>query len=143
MLRVCQCLLLSLCFLCGCEKYYLSVKREAVTRERLASTYVGSPDPRQKNPPKGQELIMEWRLPEEALQEKLVLVLDILYKDYSKGIISHPIDRKRGIFTYSLLNNEFKEKEGLLTYKAEIRNQEGEIIQQWKQQLWTELIEIE
>lgn len=138
----CQCLVLLL-FLCSCEKYYLSVKREAVTRERLASTYVGSPDPRQKNPPKGQELIIEWRLPEEALAEKLVLVLEILYKDYTKGTICHPIDRKRGIFTYSLLNQAFKEKEGLLTYIAEIKTPEGEVIKQWKQHLWTELIIIE
>lgn len=137
-----QCFVLLL-LLCGCEKYYLSVKREVVSRERLASTYVGSPDPRQKNPPKGQELIMEWRLPEEALEEKLILVLDLIYKDYTKGEICHPIDRKRGIFTYSLLNQEFKEKEGFLTYKAEIRNAQGGVLKQWKQQLWTELIVIE
>lgn len=137
-----QCFLILFLF-CGCEKYYLSVKREDAGRERLASTYVGSPDPRQKHPPKGQELIMEWRLPKEALQEKLVLVLDLIYKDYTKRTICHPIDRKRGIFTYSLLNQEFKEKEGFLTYKAEIRSEEGEVLKQWKQQLWTELIVID
>lgn len=137
-----QCFALLL-LLCGCEKYYLSVKRELVNRDRLASTYVGSPDPRQKNPPKGQELTLEWRLPEEALQEKLVLVLDLIYRDYTRKSICHPIDRKRGIFTYSLLNQELKEKEGFLTYKAEIQNEKGEVIKQWKQQLWTELIIID
>lgn len=137
-----QCFLLAL-FFCGCEKYYLSVKREMMNRNSLASTYVGSPDPRQKDPPKGQELMMEWRLPEEALQENPILVLDLIYKDYTKGKICHPIDRKRGIFTYALLNPEFREKGGFLTYKAEIRSEQGAVMKQWKGQLWAELIEIE
>lgn len=130
-------------FLCSCEKYYLSVKRESVDQRMLASTYVGSPDPLQKNPPKGQELIMEWRLPRGNMGEKMTLVLEVLYKNYTQETISYPISRRRGVITYSLLGEEYKEKEGLLTYKAEIRDEKGTILQEWKQHLWTELIVID
>ncbi len=142
-MRLGQCFILLLLFLCGCEKYYLSVKREYVDQSKLASTYVGSPDARQKNPPKGQELILEWRLPMESVDEKMVLVLDVLYKNYAQETISYPVLRRRGLVIYSLLGDEYKEKNGFLTYKAEIRTGEGEVLKEWKQQLWTELIVID
>ncbi|QVL56698.1 MAG: hypothetical protein KFB93_04765 [Simkaniaceae bacterium] len=142
-MRACQCFILLLLFLSGCEKYYLSVKREHVDQSKLASTYVGSPDPRQKNPPKGQELIMEWRLPRETVEEKMTLVLELLYKNYTQETISYPVSSRRGVITYSLIGKKYKEKEGLLTYKAEIRDEKGTVLQEWKQQLWTELIVID
>jgi hypothetical protein len=142
-MRLSQCLifLFLLCF--SCEKYYLSVKREAVDRMKLASTFVGSPDPLQKNPPKGQELILEWRLPEEALQEELVLVLSVIYKNHTEEKICYPIDRRRGVITYSVLGSDYKKTDGFLTYKAEILNKDDSVIKQWKQQLWTDLIVID
>lgn len=142
-MRLSQCFILLLLCLCGCEKYYLSVKHEYVDKSKLASTYVGSPDPRQKSPPKGQELILEWRLPMGTVDDKMTLVLDVLYKNYTQTTICYPVSRRRGVIIYSLLGEEYKEKEGLLTYKAEIRDEEGTILQEWKQQLWTELIVID
>lgn len=128
---------------CGCEKYYLTVKRKYIDRDQLASTFVGSPDPRQKNPPTGQELAIEWRLPPEAMKNRLQLTLSVLYKDYSQKTFVYPIDRKRGVVTYALLNQEYFEKKGLLTYKAEITSSEGETIKHWQQILWTNLIMLE
>ena len=142
-MRLSQCLIFLFLFCFSCEKYYLSVKREAVDRMKLASTFVGSPDPRQKNPPKGQELILEWRLPEQALQEELVLVLSVIYKNHTEEKIRYPINRRRGVITYSVLGNDYKETEGFLTYKAEILNKDQSVIKQWKQQLWTDLIVID
>ena len=99
--------LIFLFLLCmGCEKYYLSVKRETVDRSKLASTFVGSPDPRQKNPPKGQELILEWRLPEASLAKDPVLVLSVIYKNHTEEKVCYPITRRRGVVTYSVLNEE-------------------------------------
>ncbi|MDJ0651744.1 MAG: hypothetical protein QNJ27_01870 [Simkaniaceae bacterium] len=104
---------------------------------------MGSPDPLQKNPPKGQELIVQWRLPRNFFHKQMTLVLDLLYKNYTRETLSYPISRCRGVVTYSLLGDDYREKEGLLTYKAEIRDKEGDVIQEWKQQLWTELIVID
>lgn len=143
-MRLSQSFILVFLFLfCSCGKYYLSVKRESVDQSNLASTFVGSPDPRQKNPPRGQELIMEWRLSRDFAEEGMTLVLDVLYKNYAQESFSYPISRRRGVITYSLLGDEYKEKEGLLTYKAEIRDKEGTVLHEWKQQLWTELIVID
>lgn len=129
--------------LAGCEKYYLTVKREYVDRDQLASTYVGSPDPRQQNPPRGQELTMEWRLPVEAMEEPLTLVLSVLYRDYTQGTFCYPVDRRRGTVTYSLLGDEYTKTGGFLTYKAEIMTPNQWVVKQWKQVLWTELITLE
>jgi len=134
---------LPLLLLLGCEKYYLSVKREYIDQSALASSFVGSPDPRQKNPPKGQELIMEWRLPQGALDQQLMLVLKVLYRNYTQETICYSVERRRGVATYSLLNDEYRQREGFLTYKAEITTLDGEVIQQWKQQRWTEIITID
>ena len=138
-----QCSILLLLLLCGCEKYYLSVKREAVDQTKLASTFVGSPDPRQKNPPRGQELIIEWRLPPDALDQELVLQLDVIYKNHSEKTFCYPVDRRRGAITYALLNDEYHETEGFLTYKAEIVTPDGIVLKEWKQQLWVDLIVID
>lgn len=142
-MRLSQCFILFLFILCSCEKYYLSVKREFVDQNRLASTYVGSPDPRQKNPPKGQELMIEWRLPRDDLQQKMTLVLEILYKNHTRKTFSYPISTRRGLITYSLLGKEYQEKKGLLTYKAEILTDKGTVLKEWKQRLWTERILID
>lgn len=130
-------------FLISCEKYYLTVKREYIDQSALASTFVGSPDPRQNDPPKGQELIMEWRLAPGALDQKLMLVLKVLYRDYTQETFCYPVDRRRGVVTYSLLNDEYKQRRGFLTYKAEITTLEGEVVHKWQQKLWTDLIVID
>jgi len=138
-----QCSILLLLLLTGCEKYYLSVKREFVDRSKLASTFVGSPDPLQKDPPKGEELILEWRLPPHALDQELTLLLKVIYKNYSEETICFPVDRRRGVFTYPLLNEKYHETEGFLTYKADIKTQDGTLLKEWKQQLWVDLITID
>ena len=138
-----QCLILSLLLLCGCEKYYVAVKREYVDQLKLASTFVGSPDPRQKNPPKGQELIIEWRLPQDALDQELTLVLSVIYKNHSEETFCYPVDRRRGVITYALLDEAYRKTEGFLTYKAEIKTLDGMIVKEWKQQLWVDLIVID
>jgi hypothetical protein len=139
-MRRSQCLIVLLLLLVSCEKYYLSVTREAVDRARLASTFVKSPDPRQESPPKGQELTIEWRLPEKDLEEGLTLVLSIIYKNHSQETICYPVNKRRGVITYSLIGEEYKQTEGLLTYKVEILQKDNLVLKEWKQQLWTELI---
>ncbi|MEM7174568.1 MAG: hypothetical protein AAF443_01380 [Chlamydiota bacterium] len=127
----------------GCSKYYLTVKREIVNEKTLASAFVKSPDPRRWNPPTGEELTFEWRLPPEALNEPLELVVFVLYRNYEEQVLRYPVHDRRGIETFSLLNNEYKNSKGFLAYKAEIINGEKKIIKQWRHQLWTHLIKVE
>ncbi len=130
-----------LIFLLGCHPYTFLVKKELVNRESLASTFVGSPDVRQKSPPLGERLIISWCVPKN--QRELKLVLHILYKNYQQEVLKFPIVKRRGIKIYSLLDARYIETKGFLTYKAEIQNNEGEVLDLWQQQLWVDLIALD
>ena len=144
-MKTCQCyfLFIFLPLLCSCQKYYLSVKREHINQSSLASTFVESPDPRKEHPPHGQELILQWRLPPKALNEELTLLLKIVYRDYTEESRVYLVERRRGVVTFSLLDEKFLEKKGFLTYKAEIKNSDGTVLKEWQQKLWFDLIDIE
>jgi hypothetical protein len=129
---------------CGsCQKYYLSVCQERVDRDSLASTYVGSPDPRQANPPLGEQLIVEWQVPKDLLKDALTIALDVVYKDYEESSYIYPISHKNGSFTASLLDEDYRKKKGFLSYKAEIRKGDGSVFRTWTHQLWVQLIHLE
>jgi hypothetical protein len=135
--------MLGLLFFFGCDKYYVSVKQISVGPSYLASTHVGAPDPRQAHPPAGQKLYIDWAIPEGVLEKSPKIVMYLLYKDHSQKELVYPIEHGRGYEVYSLLNEEFKEKGGLLTYRAEIVTEDGAIYKDWKHQLWVNLITLE
>lgn len=135
--------MLGLLLLCGCDKYYVSVKQIKVGPTYLASTHVGTPDPRQAHPPEGQKLYIDWTIPEEILEKSPKIVMYLLYKDHSQKELTYPIEHQRGYEVYSLLNEEFKKTKGLLTYRAEIVTEDGEVYKDWKHQLWVNLITLD
>lgn len=133
-----------LALLCtGCKRYYLTVSQQIINRDFLASTHVGTPDPRQAHPPLGRRLIVSWQIPDEVLQKKPHIELDILYWNYTEGKEVYAIDRKRGYVLYTLVDQEFVEKEGLLSYKAKLVTEDGKVYRKWKQQLWVDLIKLD
>jgi hypothetical protein len=136
-------LFLSLLILSSCQKYYLTVYQERVDRDSLASTHVGSPDPRQKNPPKGQELIIEWQIPEDILRQKPSIHLEMIYKDYSEDKKVYLISHKSGYVVYKLVDEEYKKTKGLLAYKVEIKTEDGQIFRVWQHQMWVNIIRLE
>ncbi len=127
----------------GCSKYYVTAKRELIDKDTLASTFVQSPDPRQCAWPQGEEITFEWRLPREALNESLELVIALLYSSYKEETRRYPIRRRRGTVTVVHLGQEEKERGKIVTYRAQIVTNQGRVIKEWKQQLWTELITVD
>ncbi|HPE85630.1 MAG TPA: hypothetical protein PLO43_05590, partial [Chlamydiales bacterium] len=99
-----------------------------------------APDPLQQNPPKGERLVINWRLPQHAMGPSLTLKLNLILKDYTQLTKTFPIDKRFGYITYDLLDEEYRQSGGLLTYKAEIET-EGAILETYEQVLWTELID--
>lgn len=91
----------------------------------------------------GQKLFVEWNLPSDDVKKGLILTLKIIFRNYQEETISYAIDRRRGWITYELLDERFYETKGLLTYKADIATIEGEVVKEWKQQLWVNLIKLE
>ena len=136
-------ILLLLSLLSGCDKYYLSVCQQKVDSTYLASSHVGTPDPRQKNPPIGQMLIIDWKVPRKILEEKPSILLKVIYWDYSASTFTYPIEQQMGYKTYSLLNRDFEEKKGILTYKAEIITDGQTVYKEWVHQLWVQLIQLD
>lgn len=133
---------LALLLLPGCRQYYLSVLQEWVDVRYLASTRVGTPDPRQDHPPIGQKLILDWRIPKEIFKKKPELVLDLILWDYSTRQVRIPIKRPMDFATYRLFNEDYEKTGGILTYKAEIITSDGQVFREWKHQLWVNLITI-
>jgi hypothetical protein len=129
--------------LAGCEKYYLSICQEKVDRNYLASTHVGTPDPRQDNPPMGQMLIIDWKVPKKVLEEKPFILLHVVYWDYTEQDFTFPVEKQMGYVTYRLLNKEYEKKMGILTYKAEIVTDQHKVYKEWVHQLWVNLIRLD
>jgi hypothetical protein len=117
------------------------VQQQKIGPTYLASTNVGSPDPR--IPPNGQMILAEWWIPSRIVKQHPTLRIDVLFCDYTQDCVEFPINRTVGYETYSVLNKEFKETGGLLAYKAEIIDSDGEVLADWKHQLWVELITAE
>jgi hypothetical protein len=136
-------LLFCLCAFTGCEKYYLSLRQVPVDSEYLASSHVGSPDPRQLSPPYGQKVVIQWSVPPELLEQKPEIVFHVIYRNHTQEEITYPIEERSGMEVFSLLNEEYRSKGGLLTYEALIRTKQGEIYREWKHQLWVHLITLD
>jgi hypothetical protein len=131
-------------FLCaGCQKYYISISQDRVDRDFLASTQAKTPDPRQENPPLGERLIIEWQLPRSLLEQEPSLHLHVIYKNYTEKVFVYPVHHRLDYVVYSLLDQEYQESKGILTYKADVQTQEGKSFVDWKHQLWTNLIVLE
>lgn len=129
--------------LCSCGPYYVSVMQKWVDERYLASTHVGTPDPRQEAPPIGQMLVVQWCVPSEILALNPVAVLDMIFWDHTEQRICFPIRHKLNYEYYKLFDSEYEEKGGILTYKAAILTEDGCVYKECKHQLWVHLIKVE
>lgn len=112
------------------------MQQEWVDRNFLASSHVGTPDPRQCDPPEGQRLLIAWDFPRSYYSRKLTLVATVRLWDDTQTVKTFSIERKRG---YRAL---FFSKQRILTYRVDVVTADGELIETWKHQFWTELIEV-
>ncbi len=119
------------------------MRRQKVDQNYLASTHVGSPDPRQECPPCGQMVVIEWWVPKEILSQNPRICLQMILWDYTKRVVEFPIDRRIGYETYFVIGEDFETTCGIITYKAEIITGDGCVFRDWKHQLWVDLIQME
>lgn len=135
--------MLSLICAAGCGKYYLAVYPVKVDVSYLASTHVHTPDPRQAHPPQGEQLIVDWRIPDVVFSEQPRLILDLIMRDYTGRTLTFPVKRRMGHVTYELLDEEFRAVRGILTYRAKLVMGNGEVYKEWRHQLWVPLVSID
>ncbi len=127
---------LSLLFSSGCYRHHLYVQQEWVDRNSLASSHVNTPDPRQCDPPEGQRLLVAWQFPKSYFCRDLTIVATVRFWDDTQLVEKIPVIRKR---SYKAL---FYSNQKILTYRVEVVTKEGEILETWQHQFWTELIDV-
>jgi hypothetical protein len=127
----------------GCCPHRLTVQTQILNEEYLASYTVGTPDPRIECPDIGERLLIQWSLTSCQFKERnLMLFLKVRFRNHQEKEIQVPIQERRGVYLYNLINEDYCQSGGILTYVTEIRSQEG-IVACWKHPLWTELITFE
>ena len=119
----------------GCYKNHLYVQQEWVDRNFLASSHVGTPDPRQEHPPLGQRLLVAWRFPLNMMDRPLELALTVRFWDNSEQIFRRPIQTSHGSTAF-----DFFDSQKILTYRIQVVDCEDAVIENWEHHFWTRLI---
>ncbi|OGN61835.1 MAG: hypothetical protein A3F40_02365 [Chlamydiae bacterium RIFCSPHIGHO2_12_FULL_27_8] len=129
--------------LTSCFKNHLYVQHEKLDKNYLASTHIGSPDPRMKNPPSGQRISIAWDFPLSVFRnQELTLMLSVRFWDNTENLLVSKIERKRGYKIYKFQDDTIDKTKKILTYKVDVVNQDGKIVDVWKHQFWKKLIKI-
>ncbi|MGM0440011.1 MAG: hypothetical protein ACQEP8_02720 [Chlamydiota bacterium] len=131
----------------GCSLTKLDVERYPIDKAHLASSYVNTPDPRQEGVYIGQRMIAKWSLPEDMLLQSSVqdlslkLLLTLRFGNSEEKVLVHHIKGAKGSFEYVLKDEDYLQKDGIQTYKAEILLGE-KVITSWNHQMWTDYINV-
>lgn len=121
----------------------LTVRTDYLSIQNLASYHVGTPDPALNNPPIGQRLIIEWKVPKIYLDyDDLHLVATMRFRNREEFIQKIALLKKSGTHVHCMVNEEYFEKGGILTYKVELFGG-GLLLEEWRHQLWVDLIVFE
>lgn len=126
----------------SCYRNYLYVHHEKMDSSYLASTYIGTPDPRQKHPPMGQQISISWDFPLSVYKENLTLITTIRFWNNEQDVFVHKVERKRGYVFYKFQAATEDKTKKILTYKVDVINEDQKLVDQWKHQFWKELIKI-
>ena len=138
------CLSFALFFFTSCAPHFVIVKDEILSKQRLASTFAKSPDPEKIKFREGRKLIIEWLLPyEQRKVENLTLRLHLVYGNMQQEVVEYPVTMWAGFVTHLVIDPLFTERQGLMTYKADIVGKNGEVIESFKQQLWVSIIDFD
>lgn len=134
--------LFTLLTMSSCSSSYLTVHTDYLSHKNLASYYVGTPDPRLNCPAIGERLIIYWSVPKEFLcSEDLHLEVTIRFRNREEIVEVFNIEKTRGTYVFSLINNDYFNRGGILTYKIDLIGG-GCVYEEWRHQIWVDLIEI-
>lgn len=128
--------------LSSCLSSRLAVYTDYLSHENLASYFVETPDPFLNHPTIGQRLIIVWTLKKRhLLYQDLHLKIDIRFRNKKELTLTHSICHSKGTYIYALLNQDYIDSDGILTYKVELIG-DGQILDEWRHQMWTKLIRV-
>ena len=133
-------LLILLLLLTACYRPTLNLQTDYISKHQLASFIVNTPDPSLFDPPIGQRLILTCSIPKKLYTPQgLWIYLKIRFRNFEQIEKKIKVCSPSGTYIYSILNQEFLDKKGILTFQAQLFYHD-QILEEWKHQLWTELI---
>lgn len=131
---------LFLCVVATSCRQKIFVEDNFITVESLASFHMSTPDPKKFNPPQGQEVTINWSLHEEYYHyDQLKIMLTILFGNLEEIEIPISITRPISSYTYTLMNQNYFDADGILAYKVDLYA-DDQLIYAWKHQLWVDII---
>ena len=116
------------------------MQQECLDANFLASSRIGTPDPRLENPPCGQRLLIAWCFPEDLFRQNLTLQITVRLWDNSE--VREQLDVESKQSHKALFFPSSGQERRILTYRIVVTTKEGEVVEIWKHPLWTELIQI-
>lgn len=125
--------------LSACSSAPLSIQTTYLTPEYLASYVVETPDVRLECPFLGHQLNLTWNLNECYPLSSTKIELTIRFRNRTEENIIISLNKKSGDYVYRIMNDEFIETGGILTYKADIKVCD-EVVHTLYHQLWVDLI---
>lgn len=146
--RFCWLVSIACLLLTSCMSQRLSVQTQYLSPRHLASYYINTPKTSLDASFFGQRLIIQWCLPNALLENSTIeLYLSLHLKNHQ--IKNHTVyiqqqDGRftRGYYTYNLLETDYIESGGILTYCVEMKCND-KIIEQWTHPLWINLLSID
>jgi hypothetical protein len=130
-------------FLSSCYKNHLYIQQESIDEKELASYYAGTPDPRMKNPPIGQKIIVSWDFSKKLFLNQIDhLLLTVHFWNLEEQKEEAVIDRRRGYASFFFPNPTKDPTKKILTYRVEVFKKDGSLFETWKHQFWTDLIKV-
>lgn len=103
--------------LTACSKVPLKARLEALTPQSLASSKVGSPDPL-KSSFCGQQIVITWKT--HSCYKHLSILLEYVDGSHQYHKLRAPLEYYRGAKVFRLLNDEYYQSGGILTYKVSL-----------------------
>lgn len=132
-------LVLLLFFLTGCCSR-LSVQTDYLSKERLASYYVGAPDPQLNCDTIGQRLVISWSLSrEDFIYQNVAFHLKVRLRNHEEIEVCKNIICSCGYYIFQLNDEKYRQSGGILTYKVTLTGDDT-VLETWRHPLWKELI---
>jgi len=128
--------------LSSCYKNHFYVQQERIDRDFLASTIVKTPDPRQQNPPSGQQLLVSWNFPRSVFEKGLSLCLSVRFWDDTQETTRQLIQRRRDYAVFFFPSDFEGRDKRILTYRVWAVTEKGETVGEWEHPFWTKLIDV-
>ncbi len=126
----------------SCTCHRLTIQTQYLNSEYLASHHVRTPDPRLFHPIIGQRLVLQWSLCDQQIEEhETYLYLKVRFRNHCEKEIRVPITSPKGVYLYKIVNEDYDQSGGVLTYFAEIRDN-TRVLASWRHPLWAQLIQL-